>query len=131
MNALAWLLTLPALMHRNRSTPFTLWLTLLVCMPAAAAPNGDDLLSACRTALGNGFNGHAAAMCIWYVPPCDCLAKNDAPEPPEWCGPEQSNVESLAPALVKQLEMHPELAGMTAADAAAQALALAYPCPSN
>jgi hypothetical protein len=103
----------------------------LIALPApAGGPSGADLLQACRTALNNGFKGYAAAMCTWYVPPCDCQAKNSVPATLAWCGPGQNTTQALAPALVKQFEMHPALAELSATEAAEQALALAYPCPA-
>ena len=101
----------------------------LYCLPAAAAePTGAQLLVACRTAVDNGFTGMEASMCDWYVTPCEC-----GPEPPAGtarvCLPADVTTLELARQVIDGLQQRPELADLSAADAARTVLAAIYPCP--
>ena len=101
---------------------------LLYCLGAWAAPDGADLLAACKHALKSGFAGMQGAMCGYYVTPCDCAAVRE-PGVPRVCLPDNVPVEQLSREVVAGLEARPELRSRTASAAAAVILARDYPCP--
>lgn len=111
---------------RRRTAGFLLF---LLCIPgvAAAAPNGEDLLRACRQSLESGFQGVAGRMCEYYVTPCDCEAGRAA-DILRVCLPAEVSTKALARKVIDGLEVEPALQRRPAADAAARILSRDYPC---
>ena len=99
---------------------------LLHTIASAAAPTGEDLLSACRLSLEQGFGSLEGSLCTWYVTPCDCGLDDSAPAV---CLPPDPPVERLAREVVQGLGERPALRARPASEAAAAVLAGLYPCP--
>ena len=92
-----------------------------------AAPNGAELLNACRNSLENGFSDLDGMMCTWYVTPCDCdLAIYN--HLPRVCLPQTPDINALAREVIEGLLAQPELQQKDAAQAAAMILVTHYPC---
>jgi hypothetical protein len=92
-----------------------------------AAPSGSDLLTACETALQQGFQDATGMMCTWYVTPCDCHY-GQAPEVPRVCLPDGLETEYLAKEVITGLKSNPQLQKKTAEVSVGEILVKKYPC---
>lgn len=94
-----------------------------------AVPTSDELVNICEHALRTGYVGRRAQMCTWYVTPCDCdiSAVGDMPRV---CIPEGTPTTQLAKQVVEVLSELQEYRQADGARAAAQVLAVIYPCDS-
>lgn len=102
----------------------------LVLLPAttltASPATGRDLVATCERALAGDFKGMEAAMCEWYVRPCE-ICGVDKP-PPTHCVPEDMPVRDLAARVIADLRSSALLLGSPAKDAVEKVLAARYPC---
>jgi hypothetical protein len=95
-----------------------------------AAPNGKELLLACKHFLAKGFSGAEGMMCTWYVTPCDCF-HGDNTEIPRVCLSSSPNIDDLAREVTEGLAMHPELFDKNTAVAAAMILEKSFHVLAN
>ena len=96
----------------------------------AQSPSGQDLLTACTSALENGFNNEHGMVCSWYVMPCDCESTKAEPETviPRVCLPHILTETDLAELVLKELRMRTDLLDKSAELAANTILSSYYPC---
>jgi hypothetical protein len=109
--------------------PGVLAATLLAIAPAAtAAPLlGADLELTCESALKHDFKGLDAAMCEWYVRPCEVCGV-DKP-PPGHCLPPDLTSRELAATIVAELRTRSEIRARPVKQAVDEILKSRYPCP--
>lgn len=100
---------------------------LLVSMQAYAAPDGADLLRACKTSINNGFEGIEGMMCEYYLTPCSCKV-DESSTAPRFCPPAIASTADLAALVIDGLNQSSGLLDQDAQTAAAVILAKIYPC---
>ncbi len=92
-----------------------------------AVPTSDELVTICERALNAGYVGRRAQMCTWYVTPCDCDVSSSG-DMPRVCIPKGTPTARLARQVVEVLGELEEYQQPDGARAAAQVLAVIYPC---
>ena len=97
----------------------------------AQSPSGQDLLTACESALENGFNSKHGMVCSWYVMPCNCeSAKAESKTViPRVCLPHNLTEIELAELVLEQIRARVDLLDKSAELAANTILSSYYPCP--
>jgi len=109
--------------------PEVLAAALFAVAPAAtAAPLlGADLVLTCESALKHDFKGLDAAMCEWYVRPCEVCGVDKPPS--GYCLPSELTSRELAAVIVAELRTRSEIRGRPVKQAVDQILTSRYPCP--
>ncbi|MBI4694412.1 MAG: hypothetical protein HY749_10360 [Gammaproteobacteria bacterium] len=103
--------------------------TLFAVSPAAAAAPllGADLELTCESALKHDFEGPDAAMCEWYVRPCEVCGIDKPPS--GYCLPPQLTSRELAAVIVADLRTRAEARARPVKEAVQEILKSRYPCP--
>jgi hypothetical protein len=109
-----------------------LLLTSLLPLAAAAGEEASigQVLAACDRGASQGGQGVDAAICEWYLAPCDCGPKRAASSgQAPWCIPPGESVEAQVAAVRAELERAPDPT-LPVGPAVEQILRQRYPCPA-
>jgi len=105
----------------------------LLTLTAAADEEASiaQVLAACERGASQGGQGVDAAICEWYLAPCDCGPKRAAADGSQapWCIPPGESVEAQVAAVRAELERAPDPA-LPVGPAVEQILRRRYPCPA-
>ena len=94
---------------------------------ASATPlTGADLAATCESAFKHDFKGMDAAMCEWYVRPCEVCGVNKPP--PVYCLPPDLASRELAAVVVHEIGGRSELRPYPVKQAVEEVLKSRYPC---